>query len=83
MTDRTEKMFLDPVCGMEVGLDDPRTMVSNYKGRSYYFCAQCCVRVFEKKPDKYLKPKGHLGRFLERLTKANEKAFGRSGPPCH
>ena len=83
MTDRTGKMFLDPVCGMEVGLDDPRTMVSNYKGRSYYFCAQCCVRVFEKKPDKYLKPKGHLGRFLERLTKANEKAFGRSGPPCH
>ena len=83
MTDRTEKMFLDPVCGMEVGLDDPRTMVSNYKGRSYYFCAQCCVRVFEKKPDKYLKPKGHLGRFIERLTKANEKAFGRSGPPCH
>ncbi len=83
MADRTEKMFLDPVCGMEVGLDDPRTMVSNYKGRSYYFCAQCCVRVFEKNPQRYLKAKGPLGRFLVRLVNANVKVFGRSGPPCH
>ena len=83
MTDGTKKIFSDPVCGMEVSPGDPRTLVVIYKNQSYYFCAECCLEVFEKKPDKYLKPKGHVGRFLERLTKANEKAFGRSGPPCH
>jgi YHS domain-containing protein len=83
MKDKTEKMFFDPVCGLEVSIGDPRTLVGIYKGQSYYFCAECCLKVFEKKPEKYLKPKGHAARFLERLTKANEKAFGRSGPPCH
>ena len=39
MNDRAEKMFLDPVCGMEVSPGDPRTLVGIYKGRSYYFCA--------------------------------------------
>ncbi|UCF02677.1 MAG: YHS domain-containing protein [Deltaproteobacteria bacterium] len=74
---------VDPVCGMEVSLDDPRTMVSKYKGRSYYFCAQCCVRVFEKNPQRYLKAKGPFGRFLVRLVNTNVKVFGRAGPPCH
>lgn len=83
MTDRTEKMFLDPVCGLEVSTGDPRTLVGIYKSRNYYFCAECCIKVFERNPDKYLEPKGPFGRFLERLVKANEKAFGRSGPPCH
>jgi YHS domain-containing protein len=83
MTDGTEKMFLDPVCGMEVSPGDARTLVSIYRSQTYYFCAECCIKVFEKNPDKYLKPKGPFGRFLERLVQANVKAFGRSGPPCH
>jgi YHS domain-containing protein len=83
MTDGTEKIFLDPVCGMEVSPGDPRTLVVNYKSQSYYFCAECCLKVFGKNPDKYLKPKGPLGRFLIRLVKANVKVFGRAGPPCH
>ncbi|MFH1090703.1 MAG: LDCC motif putative metal-binding protein [Pseudomonadota bacterium] len=28
------------------------------------------------------KPKGFIGRFLDRLTKANEREFGRGGPSC-
>ena len=79
----TQEKVVDPVCGMEVSVDDPRTMVSNYKGRSYYFCAQCCVKVFEKNPQRYLRAKGPFGRFLGRLVKANVKVFGRAGPPCH
>ena len=82
MTNRIERMFLDPVCGMEVS-PESTDLVSIHKGRRYYFCAECCLKVFEEKPDKYLKPKSHVGRFLERLTRANEKAFGRAGPPCH
>jgi YHS domain-containing protein len=73
----------DPVCGMEITLGDPDALVSTYKGQSYYFCAQCCVRAFEKNPKRYLKPKGPFGRFLARLVKANVKVFGRAGPPCH
>ena len=82
MADRTEKMFLDPVCGTEI-TPASTNLVSAHKGKRYHFCAECCKEAFEKKPDKYLKPKGPFGRFLDRLTKANEKAFGRSGPPCH
>ncbi|MEE9531990.1 MAG: LDCC motif putative metal-binding protein, partial [Syntrophobacteria bacterium] len=54
-----------------------------HKGRRYYFCADCCKQAFEKNPVKYLKPKGPFGRFLDRLTKSNEKVFGRQGPSCH
>jgi len=78
-----QKKLLDPVCGMEVTRGDPDTMVSTYKDQAYYFCAQCCVRAFEKNPEKYLKPKGPFARFLIRLVKANVKLFGRAGPPCH
>jgi len=40
MSDRTEKTFVDPVCGMEITRGDPDALVSMYKGQSYYFCAQ-------------------------------------------
>ena len=83
MADRTEKMFLDPVCGMEITRGEPDTLISSYKGQPYYFCAQCCVRVFKKNPERYLKPKTPFSRFLARLVRANVKVFGRAGPPCH
>jgi len=83
MSYRTEKTFVDPVCGMEITRGDPEALVSLYKGQSYYFCAKCCVRVFNKNPERYLRPKGPFGRFLARLVKANVKVFGRAGPPCH
>ena len=83
MTDITKKMFLDPVCGMEITRGDLDTVISSYKGQPYYFCAQCCVRVFKKNPERYLKAKTPFGRFLARLVRANVKVFGRTGPPCH
>jgi YHS domain-containing protein len=58
-------------------------LVSTHKGQRYYFCAECCKKLFEKNAEKYLKPKGPFGRFLDRLTKANEKVFGKAGPSCH
>ena len=77
-----QEKVLDPVCGM--GISPVSTnLVSTHKGRRYYFCAECCIKAFEKNPEKYLKPKGPFGRFLDRLTKANEKVFGRTGPSCH
>jgi YHS domain-containing protein len=46
---------IDPVCKMEV---DPATAEwkSDYKGKTYYFCAPGCKRSFEKDPEKYLDP---------------------------
>jgi YHS domain-containing protein len=78
-----QEKVVDPVCGMEVSVDDPRTTVSSYEGRSYYFCAQCCVTAFEKNPQRHLRAKGPFGRFLGRLVNTNVKVFGRAGPPCH
>lgn len=46
-------MPIDPVCDMEV---DEKTAPakSEYKGRTYYFCAPGCKRLFDKDPEKYL-----------------------------
>ena len=44
----------DLVCGMDV---DEKTAkwTSEYKGNTYYFCAERCKRVFDKKPDYFVK----------------------------
>jgi Cu+-exporting ATPase len=43
----------DPVCGMDV---DEKTAPakSEYKGKTYYFCAPGCKRDFDKNPEKYI-----------------------------
>ena len=45
-------MEKDPVCGMMV---DPQTAAgkSEYKGKTYYFCAPGCKHSFDKEPEKY------------------------------
>jgi Cu+-exporting ATPase len=51
------KMAIDPVCKMEV---DPEKAPakSEYKGKTYYFCAPGCKVAFEKNPEEYLKGEG-------------------------
>jgi YHS domain-containing protein len=43
----------DPVCGMDV---DEKTAPakSEYKGKTYYFCALGCKREFDKNPEKFV-----------------------------
>jgi YHS domain-containing protein len=45
-------MVVDPVCGMEI---DPKQAAgqSEYKGKTYYFCASGCKRQFDKDPERY------------------------------
>lgn len=82
--------IFDPVCGMSV-VPGQTKLVSVHQGHSYWFCAEACRQAFEENPQKYLEPKppkpakrkGWLGRYLERLAKANQKEFGSSGPRCH
>jgi YHS domain-containing protein len=50
-------MAIDPVCKMVV---DEKTakLKSEYKGKTYYFCAPACKKAFEDDPSKYLKSTG-------------------------
>jgi len=49
-------MANDPVCKMQV---DEKTAAakSEYKGKTYYFCAQGCKKEFDGHPDKYAERK--------------------------
>lgn len=47
-------MAKDPVCGMEVD-EKNAAATSEYKGKTYYFCAAGCKKVFDNGPEKYLK----------------------------
>jgi YHS domain-containing protein len=44
----------DLVCGMNV---DEKTAkwTSEYKGKTYYFCAERCKQVFDKRPAHFVK----------------------------
>jgi len=46
-------MAIDPICKMTV---DEKTakLKSEYKGKTYYFCAPGCKKDFEDNPGKYL-----------------------------
>lgn len=46
-------MAKDVVCGMDV--DEKKAAAkSEYKGKTYYFCAQGCKIAFDKEPEKYI-----------------------------
>lgn len=54
-------MAIDPVCKMEVD-EKSAVATSEYKGKTYYFCAPGCKAAFDKEPEKYLgglDPHGH------------------------
>jgi len=44
---------IDPICKMKV---EPAKAAakSDYKGKTYYFCALGCKKTFDKNPEKYL-----------------------------
>ncbi len=50
-------MAKDPVCGMEVD-EKEAAAKSEYKGKTYYFCAPGCKKAFDENPEKYLTGSG-------------------------
>lgn len=44
---------IDPVCGMTVEIATAH-FISEYDGKTYYFCAAGCKRSFDKEPGKYV-----------------------------
>lgn len=82
-----ERQVIDPVCGMTVSAGQAAGP-SQHEGRDYWFCCPGCQRQFERNPQRFLgpvtlKPKGWFGRWLDRMGRANAKAFGKAGPSCH
>ncbi len=47
-------MAKDLVCGMEVD-EKSAKFQTEYRGKTYYFCAPGCKKAFESNPGKYLK----------------------------
>ncbi|MFH1821908.1 MAG: YHS domain-containing protein [Methanobacteriota archaeon] len=47
-------MAIDPICGMEVDEKNAK-FKTDYRGKTYYFCAPGCKSAFEKSPEKYVK----------------------------
>lgn len=45
-------MAKDPVCGMDVD-EGSASSISEYEGRTYYFCSPACKREFDGNPEKY------------------------------
>ena len=44
----------DLVCGMNVS-EKTAEWTSEYKGKTYYFCAKRCKQVFDKRPEHFIK----------------------------
>ncbi len=53
----------DPVCGMDVDTATAEWK-TEYKGKTYYFCAPGCKQSFEQEPEKYLEggPQVDIGK---------------------
>ena len=47
-------MAVDPVCKMEVD-EQKAAAKSEYRGKTYYFCAPGCKKAFDKDPERYIK----------------------------
>ena len=47
-------MAIDPICGMTVD-EETAEWKSEYKGKTYYFCAERCKLAFDKNPDRFVK----------------------------
>lgn len=74
-------MANDPVCGMMVDLRTAE-FKTGFNSGTYYFCSNACKLQFERDPFRYLKKKGFIARFLERLASANAKEFKGKPPTC-
>lgn len=46
------KIAIDPICKMDVDIASAE-LVSEYKDKKYYFCAQYCKDTFDATPDEY------------------------------
>ena len=53
-------MAKDPVCGMMVD-EKKAKLLSEFNGKTFYFCAASCKATFEKSPAKFVGGSGNSG----------------------
>jgi len=46
-----EELATDPICGMSVSIG--KSIETEYKGKSYYFCSPHCQQIFDREADRY------------------------------
>lgn len=51
-------MAVDPICRMSVN-EKTAKWKSEFRGKTYYFCAPGCKAAFEKSPEKHLGGETH------------------------
>ena len=51
---KNTRKAIDPVCGMEVDINNPPGGTSEYDGEIYYFCGLGCGRAFQKESEVYI-----------------------------
>jgi Cu+-exporting ATPase len=56
MTEPTQPILKDPVCGMQVSPETAKAR-QEYGGKSYYFCSSSCAEKFRSDPDTYTREK--------------------------
>ena len=53
--EESDKLFTDPVCGMQVAAKPERTV--EHDGQAYHFCSEKCMQKFQTGPESFLQPK--------------------------
>lgn len=53
-------MPIDPVCGMEIEMEDA-VSGKEYRGTTYYFCSDECREEFDKNPEKFAEKRKSAG----------------------
>lgn len=52
-SDEKETTMVDPVCKMDVNVENAQYSTT-YEGKKYYFCSASCQQEFESNPKSYL-----------------------------
>jgi Cu+-exporting ATPase len=73
---RRGKMQKDPVCGMDVD-EESAAGKSEYKGKTYYFCALSCKEKFEKSPERFIERKNNVHIVQERTSADEERTIAK------
>ncbi len=70
---------VDPICQMDVDVDNPPGGQSDYQGTTYYFCAPGCKVAFDGEPQKYLagQPAGQSSENVPPKVSFFARIFGK------
>lgn len=82
MTRNIPRVAACPVCKMPVRTAGAR-FTAEQDGEVHFFCADGCREHWLREHSCCGGSKGRWGRYLERLSRINQAAYGVAGPKCH